>query len=445
MDMSIFRAYDIRGVYGQTLTDDAMEDVGRALGTFMHERGLGRKAVVGNDVRASSPALSLALRSGLKETGIVALNAGTTSFGVAVFTGMQSRCVTAYVTASHNPPEWNGVKFFRADCIGFFENDNKEIGRIAAGGAFRKDSGGERAVDMKKAYEAHLLRKFRPARRLKIALDCGNGSTALVAPGLLKALGFDVAEIFCDVDPRFPGRGPDVTEDSCRHLGEAVRKHGADLGIAFDCDGDRVAAVDEKGKFITSDLLTVAFGRAILKGGRGKIVCNIDCSMLIEGQLEPMGAEVMRIPVGDTFMMQRAKETGALLGAESSQHYVFPSYLPFDDGVVAALKLAEMVSLSDEPASSFFAGLSTLPRRIGSVQCDDGKKAEVMEAVEEAVSGLESSSIDGVRISFEDGWGLIRPSNTSPAIRLTAEGATQKAAEVIYGRISNILGTACKR
>jgi len=445
MDMSIFRAYDIRGIYGKTLTDNAMEDIGKALAAFMRNRGLGRKVVVANDVRRSSPALSKALKSGLASSGAEILDAGTTSFGLALFTGMRNECVTAYVTASHNPPEWNGLKLHRPDSVGFFEKDNKEVGRIAASNAFVEGNGSGRTVDMKDEYVAFMRSRFKMARRLKVVVDCGNGSTALVAPEAFRAAGLDVVELFCNIDPDFPGRGPDVKEEQhCKRLGEEVRAHGADLGVAFDGDGDRMAAVDENGRFIGADLMTVAFGREMLKAGHAKIVCNIDCSMLVERDLEPRGATVMRIPVGNTYMMQQTNAMGAALGAESSQHYVFPSYLPFDDGVVAGLKIAEMVSHADA-ASSLFIGLSTLPRKMGELHCADEEKTAVMKAAEELSKCYECSAIDGIKISFDDGWGLMRPSNTSPSIRLTAEGTTDEAAKRIYAELSKIMGVACKQ
>lgn len=439
--MSIFRAYDIRGVYGETLTNGITEDIGKALGTFMHNKKLGETVVVGNDVRSSSPSLSVALRKGLAITGVKVLNAGTTSFGVALFTGMREKSVTAYITASHNPPEWNGVKFFGPDCIGFFEEDNKEIEHIVSSRDFHKgDPQKEQKVDYKDEYKEFLRERFRINRPLRVVLDCGNGATSLVVPKLFKLLGFDVIELFCEVDPQFPGRGPDVVEGSCGHLREAVIREGADMGLALDGDGDRIAVVDEQGRFISPDMLALILGREMLKGRPGKVICNVDCSMLMERLLEPLGAEVIRIPVGHTFMMQHAKRHNAIFGVETSQHYVFPSFLPFDDGVVAGLKIAEMVSLSGRPLSSFFNGLSPLPRKTKALPCPDERKKDVMKMVErELAKEYEVDTIDGVRISPDGGWGLIRPSNTSPVIRITAEGETPAAMKNIYTKISKVL------
>jgi phosphomannomutase len=436
--MSIYRAYDIRGIYGETLTGRIMGDIGKALGTFMHRRGMGGKVVVGNDVRYSSPGLSKALRKGLSTTGVRVLNAGTTSFGVALFAGMEERAVTAYITASHNPPEWNGVKLFGPDCVGFLEKDNKEVGRLVSEGKFRRGTAQKgRKMDYRDRYKEFMCSRFKISRPLKIVVDCGNGAASIVAPWLFRALGFEAVDLFCEPDPNFPGRGPDVTEESCRCLMEAVTRTGADMGLAFDGDGDRVAMVDEKGKYVHADMMAVALGREMLKAGPGKVVCNVDCSMLMERLLGPLGAEVVRIPVGNTFMMRNVMEHGAVFGSESSHHYVLPSYLPFDDGMVAGLKMAEMLSLSGSPLSSFFDGLSPLPRKAGEFACPDGRKDNVMKGVETALSKQHRViAIDGVGVSLDDGWGLVRPSNTSPVIRVTAEGETRAAMEDIYSRLS---------
>ncbi|MFH1294662.1 MAG: phosphomannomutase/phosphoglucomutase, partial [Candidatus Aenigmatarchaeota archaeon] len=417
--------------------EESMEKIGKALGTLMYRRGLGKKAVVGNDVRKSGPALSSALRKGLLATGIDVLDIGTTSFGLALFSGYNEKCVTAYVTASHNPPEWNGVKFFEADCIGFFEKDNKEIGTIVESGEFHKGHGSEKKIDYRGKYADFLKTRFRRGEGLKIVLDCGNGSTSLVAPEIFRELGFDVVELFCDPHHEFPGRGPDVTEEACKKLGETIRRSGASLGIAFDGDGDRMAVVDEKGRFVTTDAIAVAFAKEMLRGKRrAKIICNIDCSMRMERELEPLGAEIIRIPVGNTFMMQSAKKHSAVFGTESSQHFVFPSYLPFDDGIVAGLKMAEMVSLSGKPASSFFT--DPLPRKTSTIPCPEQRKQAVMEEIERFSEGYRIDKTDGIRYVFKDGWGLIRPSNTSPAIRITAESFSQEATNSIFDEMKRI-------
>lgn len=437
--MSIYRAYDVRGIYGKDLDESVMESIGKALGTLMHRKEMGNKVVVGNDVRLSSPSLSKALSRGLMASGVDILDVGTTSFGLTLFSGFTEKCVTAYVTASHNPPEWNGVKFFGPDCVGFFQDDNMEIGKIVKSGKFQQGKGTLAKIDRREQYIGFLESLFKPSRIVRIVIDCGNGSTSLIAPEAFRRAGFDVIELFSKADGRFPGRGPDVTKEACSKLGEKVRKERADFGIAFDGDGDRMAAVDEQGRYITTEALAVVFAKSMLRAnGNKKVICNVDCSLLLEDELEPLGAKVIRIPVGNTFMMQEAKIQTAVFGTESSQHFVFPSYLPFDDGIVAGLKLASIATTSCGHFSSLFSGLQLYPRKTKTIDCPEERKAGVMEEIERFSDGYKLEKIDGLRYIFDDGWGLIRPSNTSPVIKITAEGKTEKAVQDIFEKMKSL-------
>jgi phosphomannomutase len=427
LDRSIFRAYDIRGVYGKTLDEGVMRDVGRAVGTIMLRKKLGNEIVVGNDVRASSPALSKAFIEGVRSMGVNVTDVGTTSFGLAVFSGWRTKKdVTAYVTASHNPPEWNGIKFFDRDCVGWFEADNKEIGRIVADADFEPQAkaGELRTAEMKGEYIAHLKGKFSFSKRLKVVVDCGNGSTALVVPELLASIGnVDADMIFNDVDPNFAGRGADIEKENLEKLCERVRATGAGMGVAFDGDGDRIAVVDDKGRILGAEQTMVMLGREMLGGDARNVIANVECSMAVERMLVPLGANVVRIPVGHTFMMQAARDHGAVFGGESSCHYVIPSYFPFDDGAVTALKMIEIVAKSGRRLSELVDSIPAFPKERVNIDCADATKFKVVEALKGNFRGkfARVNTMDGVRVELDNGWALIRPSNTSATIRLTVE------------------------
>jgi len=434
LDRTIFRAYDIRGVYGKTIDESIMREIGRAVGTIMIRRKLGNELLVGNDIRASSPALSRAFIEGVRSMGVNVTNVGTTSFGVAIFSGWQAKNgVTAYVTASHNPPEWNGIKFFDKDCVGWFENDNREIGRIVAESDFEpqvqadaEGYGRVETADMKDSYISHLKGKFDFAKRLKVVADCGNGSTATVVPELLASMdNIDADVIFQNIDPNFPDRGSDIEKENLQKLCERVRATEADMGFAFDGDGDRVAFVDEKGRIVNAEMMMVLIGKDLIaaNGGKCNIIANVECSRIMESVLGAMGADIKRIAVGHTFMMQAAREHGAVLGGEASYHYVIPSYFPFDDAVVAALKAIETLADSGRRLSEMVDEIPAYPKERINVVCADNAKFGVIENLRRDFAGrfANVNTIDGIRVDLDNGWVLLRASNTSPMIRFTVE------------------------
>lgn len=446
IDSSIFRAYDIRGVYGQALDERVMEKIGAAVGTFMNRRGLGGPLLIGNDIRASSPSLSKAFIGGVTSMGIDVIDVGTTSFGVALFSGWRLEAgVTAYITASHNPPEWNGVKFFDKQLVGFFEEDNTEIGRIVIEGDLEPakkgaERGKVRTCKVKENYMAFLRKSFDFGRRLKVVVDCGNGSTSMVAPEFFSSLvGIDAEVVFHKADPSFPERGADVKKENLEKLSELVVGRGADLGVAFDGDGDRLGVVDDKGNVVEPDRVMVVVGKDLLEALKmednwgADIVVNVESSMLIEKMLEPYGGNILRIPVGHTFMGQNVIEHDAIFGGEPSSHYVIPSYLPFDDAVVGALKLIEILSKTDKKLSELVSEIPVFPKDRIAVDCDDGIKFKVIEKLKQRLSSRydKVNTLDGVRIDLENGWALIRASNTTPVIRLTVEATDEDGLERI--------------
>lgn len=431
IDKSIFRAYDIRGIYEKNLSEDVMERIGRALATYIRKNKLGDVVIIGRDVRYSSKPLSESFINGVISSGMDIWNCGLTSFGVTLFTGWRMKnSITAYITASHNPPEWNGIKFYDKDCIGFFEHQNEEIKRIVLNGNFLNGKGESRYIDKKKEYIWYLKEIFILKRKLRIVVDCGNGSTSLIAPDLFEILGADVIRLFCKPDPNFPGRGPDVEEENLEALKEVVKNENADFGVAFDGDGDRLEIVDEMGNVVGSDRLGILIAKTIAKP-KDTVVCNVENSMIFEKELEPMGIRVVRIPVGHTFLMQNVKKENAVLGVESSHHFVLSRYFPFDDGIIPSLQVAKLISKSKMPLSAFLNNIKIYPKKRINIECDDRIKFDVMRSLKKRLVKIynDVSLLDGVRINFKDKWVLLRVSNTSPTIRLTIEALTERMLE----------------
>jgi len=432
MDMSIFRAYDVRGIYGKSLTDEIMEKIGLSLADFMERKGRGNNILVGADIRASSPALLEAFIRGVTKGGLNVANAGITSFGVTLFSGWKlKKDVTVYITASHNPPEWNGIKFYDKDCVGYFEEDNRKIGEIAAKGEFVKSDvvGTVETVDMTEEYVDCLSGRFSIEKPVSLVVDCGNGSTCLSAPKVFSSVNnIEETVIFGDVDPAFSGRGADVEVKNLEKMRDKVLEVGSSFGAAFDGDGDRVGIVDDKCRILNSDQIAFVLAKDIFSENKGTMVINVECSMAIERQLGSLGIEILRIPVGHTFMMQKAKEKGALLGEENAMHFVMPKYFPFDDAIVVPLKIAEILSKTGRKLSDIVDEFPIFPKKRVSVDCPDDVKFGVVEKLKEKFSEQydKVNTLDGVRVDFDDGWVLVRASNTTPIIRITSEAVDEK-------------------
>ncbi len=434
IDKDIIRAYDIRGVYGKTLTEEIMKSIGIAIGTMMIRQNLGNELLIGNDIRSSSPSLSRAFIEGARSAGINVTNVGTSSFGEAIFSGWKlKKDITAYITASHNPSGWNGIKFFDKNCIGFFEKDNKEIGRIAIENDFEpilseQYRGSLREIYISDEYIDYLKGKFEFKKKMKVVVDCGNGSTSMIMKKLFDSInGIDADIISYNIDPTFPDRGADIEKENLEQLRKRVILKGADIGIAFDGDGDRVGMVDDKGDIIIPERIMVLIGKDMLTKTPGNVIANVACSMVLEKTMEPLGGKVIRIPVGHTFLMQAAREHNAVLGGEPSYHFSIPSYLPFDDAIVASLKMIEVLSKTDRKLSELLDEIPSFPRNRTYVDCPDSIKFKVIDNLRSKFSHKykKINTMDGVRIDFENSWVLIRASNTTPLIRMTVEAVNK--------------------
>jgi phosphomannomutase/phosphoglucomutase len=432
---SIFRQYDIRGLVGEELTTDFARALGGAFAAFGRER-LGRDAVlaVGRDNRPSGMALAAALRAGMAASGATVVDVGELPtpalyFGVHVLKldgGVQ-------VTGSHNPPEFNGFKMVLAgesvhgdEIQLLYESITLEQAPARQG---RESADGSVLGRYRDAIVSH----HQLARPVRVVVDCGNGVGSLIAVSTLRALGAEVFPLFCDSDGTFPNHHPDPTVPAnLVDLQVEVRRTGAELGIAFDGDADRIGAVDENARVLYGDQLLVVFGRdAVRRFGRGaRVIFDVKCSDLLPAALRAAGAEPEMWKTGHSLIKARMKEQHAVLAGEMSGHMFFAGdWFGFDDALFAAARLLEIVSRTPHGLASQLADLPvTFATPEIRVDCPDDRKFEIVaEATAYFRARYPVNDIDGVRMSFANGWGLIRASNTQPILVLRFEATDERS------------------
>jgi phosphomannomutase len=440
--MSIFRAYDIRGIYGKDLTDKIMNRIGLAAGTYSPGN-----FTVGRDFREHGAQLEKAFVSGLEKTGSKAYLIGTCPASLCVFANSRMKNdIATYITASHLPAEWNGIKFFHRDGVGFFEDENKKLGEISSSRNFRKGSGSvEHVGGMEEEYIAFVMNRIKP-EKIKVVVDFGNGAACLIVPKILKKMGVEADFLFDWPDPKFPNRDPEPKPESLTALCKKVVKEKADLGIAFDGDGDRALFVDDTGKVMMTEQSAVLFIRDIMKTQRGSVVANIECSDIIEDEVRRYGENVFRIPVGHTFLVQETKKHNAVFGIEKSGHICVPKFFWFDDAIINSIYMIEIVSKMNEKVSKVIKDLPTRFFERIEIDCPDETKFEVMNKIKEKATEeyANINTIDGIKIGFSDSWALIRPSNTSPMLRLSIEAKDQKRLDKLKKEMIILINSVTK-
>ena len=426
----IFREYDIRGVVDHDLTPHVVRQLGKGFGTQMVQ--LGRKAlVVGRDGRLSSRFFSEAVIEGLLSTGCDVVNIGVCPTPVYYFSIFHfNREGGMMVTGSHNPPEFNGFKISIGTSTIFGEAIQK-LRRLIEEGKFVAGEGRSAEVDITQAYQDYLRQNVRVERKMRVVIDAGNGTAGVVAAPLLRELGCDVDELYCEIDGRFPHHFPDPTLPvNLKDLIDRVRTTRADVGIGYDGDGDRIGVVDELGNIIWGDQLMILFSREILKTQRGAtFVAEVKCSQSLFQDIEQHGGKAIMWKTGHSLIKEKMKEEKAVLGGEMSGHLFFSDrYFGYDDAIYASCRLVELLSQSDWTLSQ---RLRDLPKTSITpeirVDCPDDIKFKVVEQVKNDLKREWAViDVDGVRAQFGDGWGLVRASNTQPALVLRFEAATGK-------------------
>ena len=436
----IFRAYDVRGVAGDELTPDVVYRTARALGTFLRRRFEAQTAIVAHDSRPSSPALYAAALRGLRECGLRVTTLGLAPSPLLYYAlhrwGLGGGIV---VTASHNPVEFNGLKLLREEAMPLLPDEIQAVRRLAEAGDFTAPAADppppiER--DPTPDYLAMLRRRFRLQRPLKIVADPGNGVATLTGPAALRGLGAEVVGLYAELLEGFPNHLPDPQEPgNMRDLAARVVAEGADLGVAWDGDGDRVGLVDETGRRYDPDWIAALLARDVLSRHPGaRILMDLKSSRSPIADVRCHGGEPVLARTGYSIFRRRMRDEGIVFGGEASGHMIFGEDYPYlDDGVFAACAIACIVSAGPAPLSAHFAGMR---RYVTSneikLPCADADKFRIADAVADAFRGrYEMLEVDGARVEFPDGWFHLRASNTSPYLSLRIEAETRPAFDAI--------------
>ncbi len=421
--MNIFRSYDVRGVYGRDIDEETMEKIGRSFAA--HTK---KDMVVARDCRISSPSLMTSFIDGAVSQGGNVIDAGMLPLGAGMFHAWQRGLEYAYITGSHLTKEWNGVKFFHSNGIGFLEKENNEIREIFSRGSSSNTMGSVKKADadISGSYVKYVAGKSAPKKTLSVVIDNGNGVSSIVAKKLFAAAGHNVALIFEDPDGTFPNRLPDPLDDEIGKLKETAANY--DAGIAYDGDADRLALVDETGVMLSPEQTSYLILSRLLKTESGPIIANMECTRLIDDIARNFSRDVIRAPVGHTFLMQYVHDNRACFGVERSGHYCIPSILPFDDSMAISLYAIAALSDSEAPLSEIVKSMPVHVFRRTSYACPDDIKFEALKSMKKKIMEMfdNVNTLDGVRVDLENGWALLRVSNTSPFIRLTVEGDTKK-------------------
>jgi len=443
MNPGIFREYDIRGIAGKDLKENDALLIGKGVGTFLQQRGRSR-LTVGRDCRLTSDLYTKKVIEGLLSTGCDVTDIGVCPTPVLYFSITHfDQQGGVMVTASHNPPEYNGFKL----CIGtdsIFGKDIQKIFKIISNASFSQGNGSLFAADATAPYKAFVEKNISIPRTLKVGLDAGNGTAGVVAVPVIKNLNCQVHDLYCDMDGTFPNHEADPTVASnLSDLIKLVREKSLDVGIAYDGDGDRIGVVDEKGNIVYGDKLVIIFAREILSRKPGAtIISDVKCSKTLFDDIEKHGGRAMMWKTGHSLIKQKMRLEKAELAGELSGHMFFSDrFLGFDDAIYASCRLIEILSKTGKRISDL---LSDVPQTYSTpeirVSCPDEKKFVVVEKVSDFFrQSHKIIDIDGVRVLFEDGWGLIRASNTQPALVLRFEAMSEKRLEEIRELIESAL------
>lgn len=444
----IFREYDIRGIVAEDLSGKVPELIGRAYATSLRRAaGLDttQTVVVGHDNRPSSPTLAEGIIRGIRATGVNVIEVGTVPTPVLYYATVHYATDGGLqITGSHNPPEYNGFKMMQGGRA-LYGAAIQELRQLIEAEDFESGAGTTEARDVIPAYIADVTGRFSLTRPVKVVVDCGNGVGSLVAVELLEGIGAEVVPLYCESDGTFPNHHPDPTVDEyIQDMIARVREERADLGIAFDGDADRLGAVDENGEIIRGDMLLLLFGLDLLRrrGPGQQLIFDVKCSQAVPEVFEAHGGKALMWKTGHSLIKEKMKETGAPIAGELSGHICFADdFYGFDDAPYAACRLVDLVARSDrrlsELVAEFPAYISTPEIRVDV--SEDEKFEIVRRAVEEFSRKHEVIAVDGARILFPDGWGLLRASNTQPVLVLRYEARTPEGLEQIRQAIEGWL------
>ncbi|NBS66582.1 MAG: phosphomannomutase/phosphoglucomutase [Betaproteobacteria bacterium] len=431
----IFKAYDIRGIVDHTLTEAVVEQVGRALGHLAGGAGH-REFVIGRDGRLSGPRLSAALARGILSTGLDVIDIGMVPTPVVYFGTFELNTGNGVaVTGSHNPPDYNGLKMVVGKDALYGEaiaalRQTIESGALSAAPAGAP--GALRQVDLSDRYLARITSDVRLSRPMKIAIDCGNGVAGALAPRLFRALGCEVIELFCDVDGNFPNHHPDPAHpENLQDLIRCLRETDAELGIAFDGDGDRLGVVTKAGRIIYPDRQLMLFAADVLSRNPGaEIIYDVKCSRNVARWIREHGGRPTMWRTGHSLIKARLKETGAPFAGEMSGHLFFKErWYGFDDGLYSGARLLEILSRYADPCAVLEGlpdSMTTPELQLATAEGENHSLVDALKRNARFPAGTEVITIDGIRVEYPDGFGLARPSNTTPVVVLRFESDTRE-------------------
>ncbi len=448
LEPGIFREYDIRGIADKELLDDDVELLGRGLGSYLI-RHSGRNINLGRDCRLSGPRLHAALLKGLLAAGCHVTDIGVVPTPLLYYSAVHLQADGAImITGSHNPSEYNG---FKTVCgTGTLHGEAiQSVYKLIKAEDFEEGEGTVKQLDVSDSYIDEIAAQFSFDRKVKVVVDCGNGTAGPTVKRLFEKLNLDVTELFFEMDGHFPNHHPDPTVPSnLKHLVDAVKKEKAELGIAFDGDSDRIGAVDEHGHVVYGDMLLLIFGREILTRKPGAtFIGEVKCSQILYDKLKELGGNPIMFKTGHSLIKAKMKQEHAELAGEMSGHMFFADrYYGYDDALYAACRLLEIVSKSGKPLS---AQLDGIPKLVSTpelrVDCPDDKKFEVVTKVAESYRRhRQIVDVDGVRVPFEDGWGLVRASNTQPVLVMRFEATSEELLQKYRDEMENTVEQAKK-
>ena len=449
INSKIFREYDIRGIVDKDLTPEFVEFLGRGIGTYFRRRGR-TEVALGRDVRLSSPAYAEAITQGLLSTGCSVVDLGVVPTPLLYFAVFYKKKEAAVmITGSHNPPEYNGFKMMAGEETLYGETI-QEVYRILKDRTIIQDEAGKRsAYNIIPDYENYVLGNIRMAGRVKVVLDAGNGTAGFVAVPIFKKLGCEVVELYCEPDGTFPNHHPDPTlPEAMEDLIKKVSETGADFGVGYDGDGDRIGVVDDRGNLLWGDQLMIVFSRDILPANPGAaVISEVKASKLLYEEIAKLGGRPVMWKTGHSLIKKKIKEEHALLAGEMSGHIFFADrYFGFDDAIYASARLAEILSRSGRKLSQMMGDLpkTYYTPEIRIYASDEVKFKIVDDVKKELARKYPLVDIDGIRVSYPRGWALVRASNTQAALVLRYEADTPEDLEAIRQEVGKAVERAIK-
>ncbi|WP_420476065.1 phosphomannomutase/phosphoglucomutase [Noviherbaspirillum sp. ST9] len=447
ISQSIFKAYDIRGIVGKTLDAGVARQIGQAFGTAARAKGE-QTVVIGRDGRLSGPELSAALASGLQRAGINVIDLGVVATPMVYFATQVLEATSGImVTGSHNPPDYNGFKMVLAS-EAIYGDAIQGLYQTIVRGDFATGNGSYSTHDIRQAYIERIAGDVKTSRKMKIAVDCGNGVAGAFAPELYRAMGCEVIELFCEVDGNFPNHHPDPAHpENLQDLIRCLKETDAEIGLAFDGDGDRLGVVTKDGQIIYPDRQLMLFAKDVLTRHPGKeILYDVKCTRHIGPWVKKHGGVPLMWKTGHSLVKAKLRETGAPLGGEMSGHVFFKDrWYGFDDGLYAGARLLELLTRMDDPS----AELNALPQASSTpelhLHLEEGENVQLIGKLQQEATFPDAEqivTIDGLRVEYADGFGLARSSNTTPVVVMRFEGESAEALKRIQDEFRSAILSA---